>query len=284
MVRPMVKTMIVDGCHFSLEQLKEWCRLTGKAAVVGAHIASRRALEQLRREDVELVLVDMDGPGMAGLEQELRQVKPQVVVMCLSREESRCIQAMRARADDFLFKPYGKAEIEQLIDKALLLRARLNAQILRVKTFGCFEVWVGQERVHLSNAKSRELLALCVDHRGEAVSMEEAIDKLWPGEPLDERVKKRYRRAILDIRKALSHYGAAQALQTQRKVCRVAPEMLQCDYFDFLNGKSGPFLGKPWEYMKEYSWGEVTAGKMYTLCAPKGRIAPARGGSRAYDR
>ena len=283
MVKAMVKTMIVDGCQFSLGQLKEWCRLTGKAEVVGAYTAPRRALEQLHREEVELALVDMDGPGVAGLEWELRQIKPRMVVMCLSREEGRCIQAMRARADDFLFKPYGKAEVEQLIDKALLLRGRLNMRILRVQTFGQFEVWAGQDRVHLSNAKSRELLALCVDRRGEAVSMEEAIDMLWPGEPLDERVKKRYRRAILDIRKALSHYGAAQALQTQRKVCRVAPEMLQCDYFDFLNGKSGPFPGKPWDYMKEYSWAEATAGKLYGLCASRKRIASERVGSRAYD-
>ena len=279
MVKYPIKTMIVDRCPVSLEQLKQWCRLTGKAEVVSTCAAPQEALDQLRQEDVELVLVDMDGCGMAGLAPKLRQVKPQVVVMCFSQMEENCIQAMRARADDFLFKPYGRTEVEQLIDKALLLRPRLTARILQVQTFGRFEVWAGAEQIHLPNVKGRELLALCVDRKGAMVSMEEVTDTLWPGEPLDDRIKKRYRRAILDIRKALLPYGAAQVLQTKRKMCRVVSEMLQCDYYDFLSGKSRFSSSKVWDYLKEYSWAESTAAKLYSLYSARKELVLKRGQS-----
>ncbi len=39
--------------------------------------------------------------------------------------------------------------------------------------------------VKFRNAKAKELLALCVDHRGGEVTMEEAIDKLWEDRDCD---------------------------------------------------------------------------------------------------
>ena len=76
-----------------------------------------------------------------------------------------------------------------------------------IRTFGRFDVFVAATLIHFPNAKSKELLALCVDRRGSGVTMEEAIGLLWPDTPYDEKAKRRYRKAIMMLHHTLNMHG-----------------------------------------------------------------------------
>ena len=86
------------------------------------------------------------------------------------------------KADFYIFKPYSSKDIEDAIYRARLLAVRQRKRIA-VRTFGRFDVFAAGRPICFKNAKSKELLALCVDRRGGEVMMDEAIDMLWPERP-----------------------------------------------------------------------------------------------------
>ena len=71
----------------------------------------------------DLVLLDVLMPGIDGLETlgQLRQLKPGVKVVMLScvSDTKKVVQAMRLGAQDYLTKPFQKAELDAVIDQCL---------------------------------------------------------------------------------------------------------------------------------------------------------------------
>jgi two-component system, NtrC family, response regulator AtoC len=71
----------------------------------------------------DLVLLDVLMPGIDGLEtlEQLRQMKPGVKVVMLScvNDTRKVVQAMRLGAQDYLTKPFQKAELDAVIDQCL---------------------------------------------------------------------------------------------------------------------------------------------------------------------
>ena len=70
-----------------------------------------------------MVLLDVLMPGIDGLEtlEQLRQMKPGVKVVMLScvSDTRKVVQAMRLGAQDYLTKPFQKAELDAVIDQCL---------------------------------------------------------------------------------------------------------------------------------------------------------------------
>lgn len=73
--------------------------------------------------DPDLVLLDVLMPGIDGLEtlEQLRQKKPGLKVVMLScvNDTKKVVQAMRLGAQDYLTKPFQKAELDAVIDQCL---------------------------------------------------------------------------------------------------------------------------------------------------------------------
>ncbi|MBI2471552.1 MAG: sigma-54-dependent Fis family transcriptional regulator [Planctomycetes bacterium] len=99
-----------------------------------------KALETLRNECVNLVILDIMLPGMSGLE-VLREIKKdyedvEVVMVTAVKAVKTAIEAMKLGASDYIVKPFDVEEIKLVIDKTLrsgellheveYLRAELN--------------------------------------------------------------------------------------------------------------------------------------------------------------
>src|SRR5579863_9945786 len=71
----------------------------------------------------DLVLLDVLMPGIDGLEtlEKLRQMRPGVKVVMLScvNDTKKVVQAMRLGAQDYLTKPFQKAELDKVLDLCL---------------------------------------------------------------------------------------------------------------------------------------------------------------------
>src|SRR5215471_5665121 len=82
------------------------------------------ALERVQKGvDPDLVLLDVLMPGIDGLQtlEQLRQLKPGVKVVMLScvSDTKKVVQAMRLGAQDYLTKPFQKAELDAVISQCL---------------------------------------------------------------------------------------------------------------------------------------------------------------------
>ena len=84
------------------------------------------ALEQLRREHVDLVLTDLKLPGMDGLAflQAAKRLQPAlpIIVMTAYGTVETAVEAMKAGASDYVLKPFALAEIRMVVEKELDVR------------------------------------------------------------------------------------------------------------------------------------------------------------------
>ena len=124
-----------------------------------------------------------------------------------------------------------------------------------LRAFGRFDVFADGHLVDISSAKAKELLALCVDHRGGDVTIEEAIDKLWSDRAYDQRSKNLYRKTVSYLRHLFEDLGCPEVFSSARGRCHLNRELVDCDYFSYLSGGTAHFTG---EYLSNYPWAEET--------------------------
>ena len=131
-----------------------------------------------------------------------------------------------------------------------------------IRTFGYFDVFVGEKPIAFRNKKSKELFALLVDRRGGYITSEEAISFLWEDEPVSSVTLARYRKVALRLKNILEEYGISDVVESVDGKRRIVMEKVQCDLYDYLSGKeeySQLFKGS---YLTNYSWGETTLAEL----------------------
>lgn len=256
-------TIVVDDELLSMEQFEEACRKIPEIHVVGKFDNPRDALEFAEHRHVDFALLDVEMPQMNGLElgQKLKAINPHIILIYVTGYTQYVVDVMKIKADYCIMKPYNEQDIKDAIERAKLLSKRQQKRV-RVQMFGRFDVFVEDKGIHFQNRKAKELLALCMDHKGGMVTMEEAIDKLWPDRPYDDRVKRLYRKAVSCLHETLKEAGVSNLFVGKRGNCYVLPGEVECDYYTYLKNPEAnqeQFFG---EYLFDYEWGEETLAQL----------------------
>lgn len=118
----------IEGIHEMLDIVFENTGVTLLHAMLG-----QQALDIYRKHEVDVVLSDIQMPGMDGLDllQELKAVDPAVTVVLTTAVESRdyVIKALRLGAYDYVEKPYEEQELRAIVQRALKERERRLADL-----------------------------------------------------------------------------------------------------------------------------------------------------------
>ena len=134
---------------------------------------------------------------------------------------------------------------------------------LQIRCFGHFEVFWNAEPVIFQRKQSKELLAFLIDREGRAVSAEEIAAALWEDDCELKDAKHRIRNLLMDLRKSLQEVGMEDALIRERRQLAIRRDMVDCDYYRMLEGDMEAVNAFDGTYMPEYSWAELTAGRLY---------------------
>lgn len=257
-----MKLMIVDDERLAIRYFEMETADIEDVEIVGAFCNPEEALEYAGHHELEAVLLDIEMPGISGLvlAEKLRKIYPELVIVFITGYEKYAIDTFKIKADYYLLKPYSREDLKDVLERIRLLVRRQKKRI-RIRTFGRFDLFVEDRAVWFANTKSKELLALCVDHRGGMVSMEEAIDKLWENREYDNRVKNLYRKAVMNLRQELQEESVDKLFFNTRGACNIDSSKVECDYYDFLEGNRSAV--RQWEisrcYLQEYTWAEETS-------------------------
>ena len=110
-----LRLVIFDDNHDFRESLLHLFRFTPDVNVAGAFPDCNGIQDIIRDLDPVVVLMDIDMPGMNGIEATavVKSVKPsiQVVMLTVSEEEDRIFQALRNGATGYLLKKSGPDEL-----------------------------------------------------------------------------------------------------------------------------------------------------------------------------
>jgi DNA-binding response OmpR family regulator len=154
------------------------------------------ALDAARKIHPDIILLDIMLPGMDGFEvcRILRQEMTTPVLMLTARDdEIDRVVGLEVGADDYLTKPFSMRELIARV-KAMLRRVRLIRQELGTEgqaaaanllTFDDLAIDLTRREVRLKGAvtalkpKEYELLVFLADHRGQVLTREVILDKVW---------------------------------------------------------------------------------------------------------
>ena len=131
-----------------------------------------------------------------------------------------------------------------------------KAPVLSFQTFGNFECVIDGQPVKFKYSKTKEMLAYLVDRKGAMCTNGELMSILWSE---DSEKKKSYLKNLkADLTKTMAGAGLEGVLVKFRGAIGIAPDKVNCDYYDLLNGKES-MMGSYWgEYMSQYGWSELT--------------------------
>jgi DNA-binding response OmpR family regulator len=156
----------------------------------------KQALEQVRTQLPDLILLDIMMPDINGFEvlKKIREVSTVPVIMLTAKgEEDDRIQGLELGADDYITKPFSPRELVSRI-KAVLRRTKTftedNVDHIEVDDrlkidFSRREVWVEGEKVDLRPTEYRLLYHL-VQNAGWVNTHEQLLSKVWGFEYQDE--------------------------------------------------------------------------------------------------
>ncbi len=151
----------------------------------------RSAIDLLRAEEPDVVVLDVMLPGVDGLEvcRQLRTFSDAYVIMLTARgEEIDRIVGLSIGADDYLTKPFSPRELAARI-KAVLRRPRSASQAAAPEGL---EIDVGRRRVSVDGRAVEltylefELLAALARDPGLVVSRERLLDRVWGAEYVND--------------------------------------------------------------------------------------------------
>jgi two-component system KDP operon response regulator KdpE len=161
--------------------------LTGAGYEIDDAKTGEEALEKLRTFRPDLVLLDINMPGMGGLAacRAIRSVANVAIVMLSVRNtEADKVEALDAGADDFVSKPFSTPELLARI-RAALRRVPTSQSSPAKVTVGSLEidftarsVTIGESTSHLT-PKELDLLRYLTQHPNEAVPHRELLQAVW---------------------------------------------------------------------------------------------------------
>ncbi len=160
--------------------------LTSEGYTILEARSGEEALETLRSERPDLVLLDINMPGISGLEtcREIRSNSDVPIIMLTVRNtEKDKVHALDAGADDYVVKPFGVGELLARIRAAL----RRAGAAEPVPPFASSELQIDFERRKVTvkgrpvrlTPKEFELLRYLVANSGKPVSHRRLLQAVW---------------------------------------------------------------------------------------------------------
>ncbi|SNS42736.1 two-component system, OmpR family, KDP operon response regulator KdpE [Granulicella rosea] len=183
---------------------------------LGEADSGEEALKRLQMATYDAVLMDLNMPGMGGVEacRRVRSEFPRISILVVTVRDSEedKIEALDAGADDFITKPFKVGELAARI-RAAVRRQRTPAQVDGTIHVGIFDLALERRSIKKRGQEIRltptefDLLAYLMTHAGHPILHAKLLSAVWGPEYGDER--EYLRTFILQLRRKLEDDPAA---------------------------------------------------------------------------
>jgi two-component system cell cycle response regulator CtrA len=193
--------------------------LHSAGSVVDQADSGEEALELVRHYDYDAMILDLMLPDLEGYEvvrrmRASRIETPVLIVSALSRPQAK-VKGLGAGADDFITKPFDKAELLARMQAVIRRSKGLSQSLLRIGeleiNLDSKEVKVAGMRLHLTG-KEYAILELLALRRGFVLTKEAFLNHLYGG--MDEPEIKIVDVFVCKLRKKLAKAGMVDLIGT----------------------------------------------------------------------
>jgi two-component system alkaline phosphatase synthesis response regulator PhoP len=176
--------LVVDDEAMIVQQARDYLEKDGFRVIVAG--SGDLALAHARRERPDLIVLDLNLPGMDGLEvcRALRRQSEVPIIMLTARvDETDRLIGLELGADDYITKPFSPRELAARV-RAVLRRTRgsvITPGVVRVADLEIdlsgHRLLRGGQSLHLTRTEF-ELLAILAQHPGQTFTRAQLLDRL----------------------------------------------------------------------------------------------------------
>ena len=146
------------------------------------------------------------------------------------------------------------------MEKRHIIMLKKQKKQLEAKTFGNFTMLYEGQVVKYSRTKSEELMGYLIYKKGSSAKTKELISVLWGDHADSARYGSSLRNLIVDIKHTMNELEIQDFFIAEYNNFRINPEVIKCDYYDFLDGDTDAIKSFAGEFMSQYSWAEEVVG------------------------
>lgn len=145
------------------------------------------------------------------------------------------------------------------IEKKQIILIKKQKFTLEAKTFGNFTLLNEGKVIKFSRTKSNELMAYLIYKNGSSVNTKELLAVLYGDRADSANYGSSLRNLVVDIKHVMKELNIMNFFIAEYNSFRINPEIVKCDYYDFLTGDKNALNTFAGEFMNQYSWAEETA-------------------------
>ena len=232
----------------------------------------------------DVVFSDIEMPGMSGLNfaVALKRLCPEAKIIFVTAYSQYALEAFRLHVHGYILKPLTADRVREELEHALeernsqqqeqedlspesdlKQRQRSIQEHLKIQCFGDFEIYWKNMPLMFGRRQTKELLAFLVDRRGEACTPEEIAQALWKDNVDDPAgLSAQVRILLKDLNRVLDTIGREDIIISRGGKIAIRKDAIDCDYYRMLAGDMDAVNDYQGEYMDQYSWAEITDGKL----------------------
>lgn len=121
----MIKAIAIDDEPLALDIIDNFCTRSAKVNLQKTFTSPHEGLKYLNKYPVNLMFLDIQMPGITGLEL-VKNLKQDVMVIFTTAFDNYAVDGFNLNAIDYLLKPFSYDRFMQAIDKALHFNLQIN--------------------------------------------------------------------------------------------------------------------------------------------------------------
>ena len=234
----MIRIAAVDDEPHVLDRLERMLEGITDVRLCGRCADAESMLDGLQREPADAVFLDINLPGMGGLElgDRILELWPDVAVIFVTAYGEHAVEAFAMEAADYIVKPLTSERLQKTLQR---LRTRFpdvtqvsNGPKLALRCFSRLSIEVDGKPLPVHHAKVRELLAFLSLQQGQPIAWDRIADALWPDAPAD-KAHANFHVTSYQLRKLLTAHGIGQLYVSERGNYRLDLSGVQFDLARF---------------------------------------------------
>lgn len=234
-----MRAVIVDDERLAIVRLQQILERQGEVEIVGTFTRQPQLLEEFPRLMPDVAFLDIDMPGMNGLElaATLLNMNEDLEIVFVTAYDQYALEAFRVKAVDYLLKPVDERTLANTLHRINRRSTRRNTgtanSALHVQCFGNYAVAGsgGRGPVSFPTGKTEELLAFFLVYRETNLSKWRICESLWP-EHEPHKAEQNLHTTVFRLKKTLLDGGIRFNL-TSRKGYYHFQMLDSCDYIRF---------------------------------------------------
>lgn len=250
-----MKIIVLDDEELAVDNLLGLLKKVEPTSTIIGFSEVEDALDFLKDNQVDIAFLDIEMGAYNGIDlaKMCKTLCPNVNIIFVTGYSKYSIEAFKLHVSGYVMKPVREVDLLAELENLRVPVYQRNEEIVRIQTFGNFEIFVDDKPLAFPRSKCLECIAYLVDRRGARVTTSELAAILWEDRPFDRTLQNNVHRIISDMMLALKRAGVEDIVIKRHHEIAINIKKVDCDYYKLLEDpiQLRSYQG---EYMSNYSW------------------------------